>query len=439
MNPSHSSVGESTGGVSNRAYACTAMKIGIVGLGYVGLPLAVAFAEAGHEVIGLDPDAAKVESLNAGRSYVEDVPDAALAPLGDRLRATSELRRAECLRRGGDLRPDPADRLPRARPHLPARAAEALAAVLSSGQLVVLESTTYPGTTREQLLPILEAPASASATDFHLAFSPERIDPGRTDYTIRTTPKLVGGMTAACTERARELYALICDEVVVALHPGGRRALEAARERLPLGQHRLRQRALPALRPARDRRLGGDRRGLDQALRLHALRPRPGDGRPLPPRRPLLPRLQGPRARLLPGVHRARREDQPGPAGLLRRADRARPQRGRQAGQGLEDPHPRRQLQGRHRRHARVPGAGDPAAAARARRRTSPTTTPSSRSCPSSASLGRPRRRPCLDRPGRDRHRPPRHRLRRGRRHGTAGAGLPRRHPRTRGENLERL
>ncbi len=214
--------------------------------------------------------------------------------------------------------------------------------MLQPGQLVVLESTTYPGTTRERLLPILEESGLSAGADFHLAFSPERIDPGRTDYTVRTTPKLVGGLTEACAERARQLYELICDEVVVLSSPGGRRAGEAAGEHLPLGQHRPRQRAGPALRPARDRRLGGGRRRRDQALRLHALRPRAGDGRPLPAGRPLLPRLQGPRARLLPRVHRARRQGQPDPAGLLRRAHRAGAQRAAQTGQGLEHPDPRR-------------------------------------------------------------------------------------------------
>jgi UDP-N-acetyl-D-glucosamine dehydrogenase len=91
--------------------------------------------------------------------------------------------------------------------------------VLQPGQLVVLESTTYPGTTRERLLPILEESGMAAGRDFHLAFSPERIDPGRTDYTVRTMPKLVGGVTAACAERARELYGLVCDEVVVLSTP----------------------------------------------------------------------------------------------------------------------------------------------------------------------------------------------------------------------------
>ncbi len=97
--------------------------------------------------------------------------------------------------------------------------ATALSTILRPGQLVVLESTTYPGTTRERILPILEQSGLAAGRDFHLAFSPERIDPGRTDYTVRTTPKLVGGITPACTERTRELYELICDRVVVLSTP----------------------------------------------------------------------------------------------------------------------------------------------------------------------------------------------------------------------------
>ncbi|HEU5143135.1 MAG TPA: nucleotide sugar dehydrogenase [Solirubrobacterales bacterium] len=195
------------------------MKIGIVGLGYVGLPLAVAFAEAGHEIVGLDTDSRKVEALNEGRSYVEDVPDEALAPLQERLRATASY---------ADLASCDAVIICVPTPLTSARepdlaylldAGSGLSRELKEGQLVVLESTTYPGTTRERLLPILEESGLAVGRDFHLAFSPERIDPGRTDYTVRTTPKLVGGMTAACTERARALYAEICETVVVLSSP----------------------------------------------------------------------------------------------------------------------------------------------------------------------------------------------------------------------------
>jgi UDP-N-acetyl-D-glucosamine dehydrogenase len=196
------------------------MKIGIIGLGYVGLPLAVAFAETGHEVVGLDADPAKVEALGEGRSYVEDIPDSALAPLGERLRATGD--HAELAACDAVVICVPTPLTSAREPDLAylEGAATELAAVLRAGQLVVLESTTYPGTTRERLLPILEQGSGlAAGDDFHLAFSPERIDPGRTDYTVRTTPKLVGGLTAACAERAQELYGEICDEVVVLSKP----------------------------------------------------------------------------------------------------------------------------------------------------------------------------------------------------------------------------
>ncbi len=195
------------------------MKIGIVGLGYVGLPLAVAFAEAGQEVRGLDLDPVKVAALNAGRSYIEDVPDSALAPLGERLRASGDYAdMADC---EAVIVCVPTPLTSSREPDLTylLEAATALSGVLRPGQLVVLESTTYPGTTRERLAPILEESGLAVGSDVFVAFSPERIDPGRTDFTIRTTPKLVGGMTAACTERARELYALVCDEVVLVSTP----------------------------------------------------------------------------------------------------------------------------------------------------------------------------------------------------------------------------
>jgi UDP-N-acetyl-D-glucosamine dehydrogenase len=190
------------------------MKVGIIGVGYVGLPLGVAFAEAGHEVVGLDADARKIEALNAGESYVEDVPSETLAALDGRLRATG--RYADLTSCDAVLICVPTPLTSSREPDLSylIDAGQSLASVLQEGQLVVLESTTYPGTTRERLKPILEESGLAAGRDFHLAFSPERIDPGRTDYTIRTTPKIVGGLTEACTERAAELYGAICDEVV---------------------------------------------------------------------------------------------------------------------------------------------------------------------------------------------------------------------------------
>jgi UDP-N-acetyl-D-glucosamine dehydrogenase len=191
------------------------MKIGIVGLGYVGLPLAVSFAEAGGDVIGLDSAAGKVAMLNEGRSYIEDIPDSVLAPLGERLRATTEV--AELGECEAIVICVPTPLTGSREPDLTYmnEAAAGIAGILARGQLVVLESTTYPGTTRERLVPALERGSGLLAgTDFHVAFSPERIDPGRTDYTVRSTPKLVGGLTAACAERARELYELVCEQVV---------------------------------------------------------------------------------------------------------------------------------------------------------------------------------------------------------------------------------
>jgi UDP-N-acetyl-D-glucosamine dehydrogenase len=195
------------------------MKIGIIGLGYVGLPLATAFAESGCEVVGLDVDQGKVDRLNAGRSYIEDIPDSVLEPIADRLRATTDYAElAEC---DAVIICVPTPLSDAREPDLSylEESAQPLAEVLRAGQLVVLESTTYPGTTRERLLPILETSGLTAGSDFHLAFSPERIDPGRTDYTVKTTPKLVGGINGESTEQARQLYAQICDSVVVLTSP----------------------------------------------------------------------------------------------------------------------------------------------------------------------------------------------------------------------------
>jgi UDP-N-acetyl-D-glucosamine dehydrogenase len=194
-------------------------KIGIVGIGYVGLPLAVSFAEAGADVVCVDSDAGKVEALGAGRSYVEDIPDTILAPLGDRLHPTLDYAAL------GDCEaviicvPTPLTNSREPDLAYMLGAAEAIATNLVRDQLVVLESTTYPGTTRERLVPILEGSGMSAGSDFHVAFSPERIDPGRTDHTVRTTPKIVGGINPASTERAAALYSRICDEVVVVSTP----------------------------------------------------------------------------------------------------------------------------------------------------------------------------------------------------------------------------
>jgi UDP-N-acetyl-D-glucosamine dehydrogenase len=190
------------------------MKIGVVGLGYVGLPLVVAFAEAGHDVVGVDVDARVIASLDAGRSHIEDVPDETLQAISGRFHATpryADLAKVDAVVVAVPT-PLTANREPDLQPLIDT--GTALAQVLQAGQLVVLESTTYPGTTRERFAPLLEESGLAAGRDFHLAFSPERIDPGRTDYTLRTTPKIVGGLTEECLRRAVELYEQVCDEVV---------------------------------------------------------------------------------------------------------------------------------------------------------------------------------------------------------------------------------
>ncbi|HZU39544.1 MAG TPA: nucleotide sugar dehydrogenase [Solirubrobacteraceae bacterium] len=195
------------------------MTVGVIGLGYVGLPLAVAFAQAGERVIAVDVDAAKVAAIAAGESYIEDVSAQELRAVGDRVRAST--RYAELAQADAVLicvpTPLSANREPDLGP-LNA-AARALAQVIQPGQLVVLESTTYPGTTRERLVPLLEESGLRVGDTLNVAFSPERVDPGRTDYKLRNTPKVVGGVTAACGERARELYARVCDHVVCVSTP----------------------------------------------------------------------------------------------------------------------------------------------------------------------------------------------------------------------------
>ena len=195
-------------------HTATGVSVGIIGLGYVGLPLAVEFAEAGHQVVALDADASKVAAIEAGRSYIEDISSERLAAVRERLHPTTRYAALAQVDAIVIAVPTPLNenREPDLQPLV--SAGTALASVLQEGQLVVLESTTYPGTTRERLAPLLEESGLVAGRTFNLAFSPERIDPGRTDFTLRTTPKVVGGLTPECLERASALYGTVCDTVV---------------------------------------------------------------------------------------------------------------------------------------------------------------------------------------------------------------------------------
>src|SRR5271157_746025 len=184
-------------------------RIGILGLGYVGLPLAVVFAEAGFHVTGIDPDAPKAASINKGLSYIPDVPSQTLAKLIQTglLQATTDFSVLKELDAVSICVPTPLRQTGDPDMSFILSATEELGKYMHPGMVVVLESTTYPGTTREVLLPKLgDEQGLAVGKDWFLAFSPERVDPGRKDFTTLNTPKVVGGITEACTEVAAVWY-----------------------------------------------------------------------------------------------------------------------------------------------------------------------------------------------------------------------------------------
>ncbi len=194
---------------SNRA------TVGVIGLGYVGLPLALTMAEAGKRVVGLDVDGAKVERLAAGQSYIRHIAASRIVAAGERFRATSDFRALEGCDAVIVCVPTPLTEGREPDLSYVSKTAETIAEHLRPGQLVVLESTTYPGTTEEVMQPILELGGLRVGRDYHLAFSPEREDPGNPRFNTKSIPKLVGGVTAECGEVARALYGSFLETVVV--------------------------------------------------------------------------------------------------------------------------------------------------------------------------------------------------------------------------------
>ncbi|MGZ4316855.1 MAG: nucleotide sugar dehydrogenase [Gaiellaceae bacterium] len=191
-------------------------NIAIVGAGYVGMPLARVFADAGKTVVLVDVDQEVVDGINRGESHIGDVPSEILKGFVDagRVSATTDYDAMKEVDAILIALPTPLSAHREPDLTIVESAVAEIAPRLRKGQVVVLESTTYPGTTRESLQPILERSGLKAGEDFHLAFSPERVDPGRTDWTTKNTPKLVGGLTPACTERAVELYRSAVDTVV---------------------------------------------------------------------------------------------------------------------------------------------------------------------------------------------------------------------------------
>jgi UDP-N-acetyl-D-glucosamine dehydrogenase len=191
-------------------------RVGVIGLGYVGLPLAVEFAKAGFDVTGFDVDQSKVTEMNAGRSYILDVKteDVATCVKAGRLRATTDMSKLGEMDAVDICVPTPLRKTKDPDMSFVVSAAEEIAKYLHPGMLIVLESTTYPGTTAEVLQPMFEAKGLTVGEGFYLAFSPERVDPANEKYNTRNTPKVVGGTTPACSEMAAALYAAAVDTVV---------------------------------------------------------------------------------------------------------------------------------------------------------------------------------------------------------------------------------
>jgi UDP-N-acetyl-D-glucosamine dehydrogenase len=191
-------------------------RVGVIGLGYVGLPLAVEFARAGFDVTGFDVDESKVADINAGRSYILDVKteDVAASVKAGKLRATTDMSKLGEMDAVDICVPTPLRKTKDPDMSYVVSAAEQIARFIHPGMLIVLESTTYPGTTAEVLQPMFEARGLTVGEGFYLAFSPERVDPANEKFNTRNTPKVVGGTTPACSEVAAALYSAAVDTVV---------------------------------------------------------------------------------------------------------------------------------------------------------------------------------------------------------------------------------
>src|SRR3954464_3673136 len=191
-------------------------RVGVIGLGYVGLPLVVEFARAGFDVTGFDVDAAKTDAINAGKSYIPDVPEAELASFSasGRLRATTDMSQLAGMDAIDICVPTPLRKTKDPDLSYVVHSVEAVAATLRRGQLIILESTTYPGTTDEVVQPMLVAKGFKPDVDFFLAFSPERVDPGNPRFNTKNIPKIVGGVGRASTEAAAALYGATVEHVI---------------------------------------------------------------------------------------------------------------------------------------------------------------------------------------------------------------------------------
>ena len=321
-------------------------RVGIVGLGYVGLPLAVEFAKAGFPVTGIDVNTQKVERVNAGDSYVGDISSDALSALvkDGKLRATTDFGVVGELDTVNICVPTPLRKTKDPDMSYIVSSCQEIANNFHAGMLIILESTTYPGTTAELLLPVFEKSGLRVGEDFFLCFSPERVDPGNAKYQTRNIPKVVGGITAACTRMGSLFYSQALATVVPVSSTQVAemvKLLENTFRMINIGL--VNEMALMCDRIGRQR-LGGDRGGRHQAVRFHAVLSRPGAGRPLHPDRPVLSFMEDQAGGDRGALHRTGRLHQRPDAALCGGQSPERAQRRGQAGEGYAHSHPGRRI-----------------------------------------------------------------------------------------------
>ena len=308
-----------------------AARLGVIGLGYVGLPLAVEFAKAGFTTVGFDVDEDKVRRVSGGDPCGVDVSRAAVEALtaSGRLTATTDFTQLAGLDSVTICVPTPLRKTKDPDLSYIVAAVGEIAKHLHAGQLVVLESTTFPGTVEDVVRPMLEEGGLHGGEDFFLAFSPERIDPGNREWTTANIPKVVGGVDATSTAVAQALYEQVVSTVVpvsstrvaemVKLLENTFRAVNIGLvNELALMSHELGVDVV-----------GGDRRGKYETVRFHAVLPRTWARRALHPDRSIVPELEGTPKRVREPVHRARRtrqlRDAPVYGGARRRGAEPRP------------------------------------------------------------------------------------------------------------------
>ncbi len=344
--------------------------VGIVGLGYVGLPLAVEFAAAGFNVTGIDIDAKKIAALNRGESYIQDIPTSVLAPLvkSGKLKATTDFAAAAAMDTINICVPTPLRKTKDPDMSYIVNACQEIAKHFHPGVLVILESTTYPGTTNELMLPMFERPGLKVGEDFFLCFSPERVDPGNVNFQTRNIPKVVGGITPACTKIGAVFY---------------KQALETV---IPVGSTRVAEMVKLLENTFRMINIGlvnemamlCDRMGIDvwEVIDAAATKPfgfmpfypGPGLGRPLHSHRSVLPFVEDQTGGHRGALYRTGRLHQRQHAALRGGQNSERVERFSQAAQGFARAFAGRGLQTRHRRRSRVAGAGYHSPVGQARR-----------------------------------------------------------------------